>query len=135
MFKPLLMQWMFIWMHPYCIKTMAVGRVANYGQQMSTNHTTTTCLRLVSTSDWITIPFYIYNFFMPLRMQWMFIWMHPYCIKNMEVGRVANSGQQMGTNHTTTTWLRMVSTSDLIKLSLYIYINEVNPLPMQWMLI
>ena len=127
MFKPLPMQWKFIWMYPYCIKTIEVGRVANSGQQMSRNHNTTTWLRLVSTSDLITLSFYIYILFKPLPMQWMFIWMYPYCIKTIEVGRVANSGQQMSTNHTTTTCLRLGSTSDWITLPFSIYIKCLSP--------
>jgi hypothetical protein len=29
---------------------------------------------------------YIHKVFNPLPMQWMDIWMHPYCIKTREVG-------------------------------------------------
>ena len=58
--KPLPVQWMDIWIYPYCIPTSQVGCLANSGQQMGTNHTTTTCLRLGSGSDWITFPFCIY---------------------------------------------------------------------------
>ncbi len=51
------------------------------------------------------------------------------CIKTMDVDKVTKSGQLMGTNHTTTTWLRLefTSDSDCITLPLYIYIKYLSP--------
>jgi len=116
------MQWMDIWMYPYCIPTKEVGWLANSGLQIGTKHTTTTWLSPGSTSDWIMLLFYIYiKCLKPLPMQWMDICMYPYCIKTREVGWLASSGQIMGTNHTITTWLRPGTTSDWIKFSFYIY--------------
>ena len=66
---------------------------------------------------------YVYKVFKPLPVQWMDIWMYPYCIATREVGWWAHSGQLMGTNHTTTTWVRLGSTSDWIKLPFHKYIK------------
>ncbi len=119
-FKPLPAPWMDMLMYPYCIPTREVGWLANSWQLMGTNHTTTAWLRLGSTSDWSTFP--LYKVFNPFLVQWMGIWMYPYCIPTREVGWLANSGQLIGTKHTITTWLRPGSTSDWITFPFYIYI-------------
>ena len=127
MLKPLLEQWMDIWMYTYCIPTSQVGWLANSGQLMGTKHSTTTCLRLGYTSDWSTFPLYIYKVLKPLPVQWIDILMYPYCIPTREVGWLANSGQQIGTEHTTTTWLRPGSTSEWITFPFHIYIKCLSP--------
>ncbi len=72
------------------------NRGSGLSGKLGSNHTTTTWLRLESTSEWITLPIYIYIVFKPLPMQWMDIWMHCYCIKTMEVGSVAKAKLNLG---------------------------------------
>ena len=62
--------------------------LAESGSQLDTKYTTTTMTWLWprTTSDWITLPSYIYKVFKHLTMQWMFIWIHPYFIRALEVG-------------------------------------------------
>ena len=62
------------------------AEIAESDSQLGTNHNTMTWLRPGSTSDWTTLPSYIYRVVKHLPMQWMHIWMHSYFIKAMEVG-------------------------------------------------
>ncbi len=127
MFKPLPVQWMDIWMHRYCIKTMEVGSVAKAKLNRATNGYKSYHNDMVEAGIHFRLNYtsliYIYKELKPLLIQWMDKWMHHYCIKtSMDVDKVAKSGQLMGTNHTTTTWLRLESTSDCITRPLYVYI-------------
>ena len=63
-FKHLPMQWMAIWMHWFFIKAISwvQAEIAESGYQLGTNYTTTTMtwMRPGTSSDWITVPYYIY---------------------------------------------------------------------------
>ena len=126
--KPLLVQWMDILMYPYCIPTREVCWLANSGQQIGTKtyHNNMFEARIHFRLENISF-LYIYKVLKPLPVQWMDIWMYPYCIPTSEVVWLANSGQLMGTKHHTKTWLRTGSTSDWITFLFHICIKFLIP--------
>ena len=113
------------------------AEIAKSGLHLGTKHTTTTMawLRPRTTSDLITLPSYIYvkcsSIFQSSGWSYGCIFTSS---KPCAWAEVAESDSELGTNHTTMTWLRPGSCSDWITLPHYTYI-VFKHLPMQWMVL
>ena len=78
-----------LWMYPYCIPTSNQGGwMIGYvwvTYRYKPYHHDIVEARIHFRLDYISL-LHVYKVFKPLPVQWMDIWMYPYCIPTREVG-------------------------------------------------